>query len=316
MKKYLLFLLLVLFACQPGLRQTQLVDVHTGTSGLELKFFDTNLVDVFESSYFDMLIELRNHGAANINEGKYVWITEENYVVAEGRTSKGVFDLQGRTPYDPSGGFSVVESRMTAKLLPQLIKGYDTPVIFLACYPYKTNATVHVCIDTDIQQANPRKVCKPDTINLRGGQGAPVAIESVEQIFSRDQATGKIRPTFVINMRNLGNGHVVDSSLLDVACGSQGGLSLLRGTSVTGEIGSAGFNKVSVSASLPSGDLDCGVNPAILLEKGKDAAIICRVNDNALLDVSAGTFTSLLSIKINYGYVTSKSFMLTIKKFI
>ncbi len=76
------------------------------------------------------------------------------------------------------------------------------------CYAYATYANPEVCIDPDPYSTN-RKVCHPQKITFNGGNGAPVAVTSVEQ------ENTKRGIYFTINFENVGKGNIFDVGYLE-----------------------------------------------------------------------------------------------------
>ena len=76
------------------------------------------------------------------------------------------------------------------------------------CYQYTTFADPMVCIDPD-PNSDVRKVCTPKSKTWSGGNGAPVAITSIEQ----ENTPRKI--IFRINVKNIGRGTVYDPGKLE-----------------------------------------------------------------------------------------------------
>ncbi|HIH24426.1 TPA: hypothetical protein HA251_05305, partial [Candidatus Woesearchaeota archaeon] len=81
-------------------------------------------------------------------------------------------------------------------------------LLLTSCYQYTTFADPIICVDPDPTSEN-RKVCTPQSRTWGGGNGAPVAITSVEQ----ENTPRKI--IFHINVRNVGTGTVYDPGKLE-----------------------------------------------------------------------------------------------------
>lgn len=78
------------------------------------------------------------------------------------------------------------------------------PFLITNCYAYSTYAAPQVCIDPRPQDLEANKVCIPQRITYNGGNGAPVAVTSIEQ----ENTLHKVY--FDINIRNVGKGQVFD----------------------------------------------------------------------------------------------------------
>lgn len=79
-----------------------------------------------------------------------------------------------------------------------------TSVSFLitSCYVYSTYATPVVCIDPQPYSMN-KKACRPGVVELKGSQGAPVAVTRVTQ------ESGPTTIIFTIEITNVGDGDII-----------------------------------------------------------------------------------------------------------
>jgi hypothetical protein len=107
------------------------------------------------------------------------------------------FQLEGRSSYSPSGGMEVIEFPATILpgTIPPSLEEFRQRVMVTACFDYATHASEMVCIDPE-PYSNVKKACRPQTVSLGGGQGAPVAVTTIEQ------RPGRGRTTFVINIKH------------------------------------------------------------------------------------------------------------------
>ncbi len=80
--------------------------------------------------------------------------------------------------------------------------------LLTSCYQYTTFADPFVCVDP-YPESGGRKVCTPKSITWNGGNGAPVAVTSIEQ----ENTARKI--LFHINVKNIGTGQVYDPGRLE-----------------------------------------------------------------------------------------------------
>jgi hypothetical protein len=104
-------------------------------------------------------------------------------------------ELEGRNPNNPGGGMDVIEFPATIMTLPPSLEQFNQRMMITSCFDYATHASTMVCIDPE-PYSNVKKACKPQTVGLGGGQGAPVAITSIEQ------KPGRGRTTFTINIHH------------------------------------------------------------------------------------------------------------------
>jgi hypothetical protein len=105
------------------------------------------------------------------------------------------FELEGRSSNSPAGDMEVIEFPATILSLPPSLEEFRQRVMVTSCFDYATHASEMVCIDPE-PYSNVKKACKPTTVSLAGGQGAPVSITTIEQ------RPGRGRTTFVINVHH------------------------------------------------------------------------------------------------------------------
>jgi len=118
------------------------------------------------------------------------------------------FRLAGDT-YELPGGeleYFIYDGRIAE--WPPGLDQTDQKLLLTTCYQYTTYADPIVCIDPEPFSDN-RKVCQPRSRTWNGGNGAPVAITSIEQ----ENTPRKI--IFRINVRNVGGGTVYDPGELE-----------------------------------------------------------------------------------------------------
>lgn len=110
----------------------------------------------------------------------------------------------------PGGEMKVISFHGKIVSWPKGLDKTERPMPFLVtnCYVYSTFAAPQVCIDPDPYGAG-RKVCYPNKITYNGGNGAPVAITSIEQ------ENTKYRSYFRINIKNIGSGNVFDMGYIE-----------------------------------------------------------------------------------------------------
>jgi hypothetical protein len=84
----------------------------------------------------------------------------------------------------------------------------DTTFMVTNCYAYATYANPQICVDPEPFSEN-RKVCYPKKITFNGGNGAPVAVTTIEQENTRRGIY------FTITFQNVGQGNVFDVGYLE-----------------------------------------------------------------------------------------------------
>jgi len=299
----LLLVLVVLSGCQPGLLQrketARLPEVKTGTQGIELFLTPGSPPkEVYENSRFTMLAVLSNLGAHDVEDGIYSVSYEPQYVYLAKQQAQGHFAVRGKSEFNPQGQERLVNLQFDTKPLGPQTQSYTTTISFNACYPYQTIAPIIVCIDTDITRKLPGKVCAPKAQVLPGGQGAPVAVTMIEPRMLPADMPGRTMPEFVLTIKNLGKGSVVKQELYPEACSGR-------------PLGEDGWNIVGVNAELSGEPLTC--TPAkIKLKAEGDTKVVCRLENG--IDTRLGTYTTPLTVVLDYGYMTEISTQVKIMK--
>jgi hypothetical protein len=144
---------------------------------------------------------------------------------------------------------------------------------------------------------------------LPKGQGAPIAITRVEQKMMPHEEEDLIMPTYMIYVKNMGDGLPVELGLFEEACKATG-------------ISKEAWNVVGLNAYLSdrSNQLDCTPkyeNPPesmtgyIKLEHDEDF-IRCTLRQG--IPKSRGTYTTPLMIDMVYGYTFTVSKQVLVRK--
>ncbi len=285
-----LFLLLFLVACQMvpsqlpfGKQQVKaLPNILSGTSALQASFNKNSMSNIYMCQQANVFVDLKNAGASNISGAAYIFISEEQYLKPLDKKS-GVFSLEGKSLYNPNGGIAQLSFKLENKGLPPQLESYSSPLIFQACYKYQTVANAQICIDPDISNLKRGKVCSVQPVSLSGGQGAPVAVVRVEPLMVPEK--DKVKPMLAVYVKNLGDGAVISQENAELAC---------SGKKVTLS------STVALRAEMFGVELDCP--DSVRLEPQGETRIICS---STALSSSADTFSTVLLVQLDYGYVTT-----------
>jgi len=297
--KKIVVLFLFLVACQfaqlPAKKIPEAIPIYTGTSALEASFNPATMSNMIMCQQSDIYVDVKNTGAQDIKDGTYSFITEDQYLTPVTERQKK-FSLEGKSQFNPKGGFDQIHLRVkNLGILPQF-ETYNPEIIFQACYKYTTSAAAQVCVDPDVANLNPRKACRPEPVLLPNGQGAPVAVTKIEP-YMVPEGDG-VTPVFAIYVQNLGFGAVVRPEGAEAACTGGTGLQLL--------------SYANVHAFLQNKELVCDPNP-VKIESTQERRFICQRKE-MLYGPSAGTFSAVLTIQLEYGYVNSLALPLTITR--
>ncbi len=294
--KWLSILLLLLVACQVQTFQKVPVapDYNVGTDGLRVGFNPASNSDISLCGQANVYADLNNRGVFDIDGGTFNFIFDNRFFTAP--DAKGVLALERKSVYNPRGGDVRKVLQLRNIGMPEQFEFYSSPVIFQACYAYQTRASVPVCIDPDVLNLNSKKVCVPEVKSLSGGQGAPVAITRVETLMG--PSGDDVVPSFIIHLQNVGNGQIVDVDGIGAACGSD-----ISDRSVLSSV-------AVVSAKLQDKDLVCSPLPVSF--RSGEARVSCMTDDS--YGLTQGTFSTVLSVQVDYGYVQSASFPVNVKR--
>jgi len=303
MKKTIILVVLVLMlaGCRfMGERKDtlQLPEVNIGTQGVELSFSPGSPPpEVYENSPFTMLVTLSNLGTSDIEEGVYSTSYDKQYLYVSPQQAIGRYRVRGKSIFMPQGDERQVALRFDAKALGPQMQRYPALIAFNTCYPYTTTAPVIACIDTDFTGRERNKVCVPQPQALPQGQGAPVAVASVEQRMLPHELPNRVIPEFVLTLQNKGTGDVVSAPLFREACSGR-------------PLGEDGWNMIAVEAMLADDLLTCTPTPVKLKKQG-DTKVVCRAQDGI---EARGTYTELLTVTLNYGYINTITTQVNIVK--
>ena len=321
-----IFMVLAVTGCMGGGGRppVQGLKIYEGIEGVTVKFMEQSPPDeVFLGDTFPLSLEIRNSGAYDIEDGAFVLGIEKNYISAPAEFTKELnyFTLTGRKSYDPVGGIDRKIIQLKAHQLDPQMETLTTNIALTTCYPYETQATAQMCIDTDIfNQRQEEKVCQSGTLNmgtiqvegqeLPKGQGAPIAITKIEpKMLPHNVSEELIMPSFMIYVRNMGDGLPVDIDVYGDACTATG-------------VPTRAWNVVGARVYLSdkSSQLDCtpkldyqtsGKEGYIKLEKDEDF-IRCTLKEG--IPKARGTYTTPLMIELEYGYTFTISKKVLIRK--
>ena len=280
-------------------------DIRKGTDGLDMEFLTNAPPErVFEDGRFPISLRLKNEGATDIEEGILIFASEKSYVnVSLESKERQEFIIKGKSIYSPVGDEEFIQVNPQAKKISAQSETHPSTIFATACYPYNTTLGTSVCIDTDIiDEVKGKKACNVKDLTFSEGQGAPVAITKIEtRMLPQDD--NKVKPHFIIFIENKGNGEVVNSSKLDLACSSSG-------------LNYTDFNTITITASLPQGPLKCSENvdtgPTAVRLREKEDIVRCTLESG--IDIGRDAYTAPLKIELNYGYTFTISKDIIIEK--
>ena len=297
MKKQLIMILLLLLislslGCTRGEPKRYDIDVHTGTQGLVLRFLPQTPPNiVYSGEGMDIQVEISNKGAYTTNGLLYLTGFDKS-IIEVGSNSITIDSISGKEEYMREGGKGIIAVSDISVGLPPGVDDYPTKIEAIACYNYKTMATIPICID-----GNPRvdthDSCKPTNVG-GGSQGAPVAVSSVQV----EPGYGKLR--LVLTIKNVDNGIIINQD--------DGSCPFGYKYDVLGNIKENTFEAYLGKDTGPI-DLQCNPTSNIKVTDGS-AKIYCQAN----VDTETAAYITPLTVNFEYGYKNSISTSLEIRK--
>ena len=294
------------------------VDIRKGTDGIKMEFLpNAPPQNVFAESGFPISLRLKNAGASDIPEDNKGTLQIERGIVIFGfekayldipniPQGKVLFDVKGKSIYAPLGDEEFISVNAKAGAVGPQSEKHPTTIFATACYPYETVFGASACIDPDIiGEGKGQKACIVKDLAFTGGQGAPVAVTKVEtRMLPQDD--GKIKPHFLIYVKNAGNGQVVNISKIDRACSSE-------------PLDYKDFNTLKVNATLSGAELDC--DPADGMQKtaevrlrDKEDLIRCTYDEDGGINAGSDAYVAPLRVELDYGYTFTISKNIIIEK--
>lgn len=298
----LLFLLVSLsFGCTRGEPRRSDVNIHTGTDGLVLKFLPQTPPNIaYSGETMDIQVEISNKGAYPVNNGLlYFTGFDKSIIDLGGYEYVSIPLIESKAEYLREGGKDVIilsdQEYMGDEIdvsLPPGVDNYQTRIEAIACYTYKTTATIPICID-----ANPRidthDACKPTNVG-GGSQGAPISVSNVQV----EPGYGKLR--LILTLNNVGNGVVINTDSCPFGYKYN-------------ELG----NLEGLEVNLEGITLLCNPDTNVKLSGGS-AKVYCQADITELLasnnNAGTGAYMSPLTINFDYGYKNSIFTTLEIRK--
>jgi hypothetical protein len=284
--------------------------IHKGTQGLVMAFSQSAPPDKLYAAEegmnvsFPVVISMANQGAYDIKGGYIAMSLESNYLKLNrwkledsafqlgARGERIIFNLEGRKATQSLGSSAVATAFINSLPLDRLTEQHTTTIIATACYEYRTQASAEVCIDTDPYNLKAtEKPCTPQTLNLAGGQGAPIEVTKVEQT-SLMADDGSIRPQFLIHVKNSGRGVPVIHGKADEACSSE--------ALGKDDINVLDITEISFSQySLKKGQILC--NPDKLKLKNNEGYFKCTLEPKIMTN-DLPAFSTALYVQLDYAY--------------
>lgn len=184
-------------------------DIYTGTTGMTMNFMaNAPPSKVYSGDSMEVVVELKNKGVYPDSDsfvGK-LEISGFDKAAINGNWDGGNVippRLRGKTQYNQEGGYETMTYKAEDIRVPFDYDKYSTDIVINTCYKYRTIASPTVCIDpSPYKLVQEKKVCTIGDKSL-GSQGAPVAVDRIEQEVSSDKLY------FRIYIKNVEGGSVI-----------------------------------------------------------------------------------------------------------
>jgi hypothetical protein len=237
----------------------------------------------------DIDVEYANHGRLLIAMLQSVDFT---------RTYGIEYLLAGNNYEYPGGETRYVNFRGNVYAWPPGLDKTDQTFLVTNCYMYATYAAPVVCIDPS-PFSESRKVCTPQAYSGTSGQGAPVAVNYIEQENTPRQAV------FTIHIKNTGGGRVYNPGMLEV-CSPY---SPVRITS--NELNVVFIGDIRVSGDLQR--LECTPNDFVRLDPKTGEGIVTCSYDIPYSGLKSA-YKAPLVVELWYGYEKTIEKRVSIKR--
>ncbi len=200
-----------------GSNKVTVEDHLKGEDALVISLEDPRTITVSPGERIFYGLSMENKGATDITSMTTLFSGFDPAYISAGFSGSAPSSLEGKTQYGPGQrDFYSVEG--SASEIQGLRLNQD--ITLNICYPYKTQATFEVCVDAN-GRADPNGCPRDSQYTLSGGQGGPIAIDSVTYN-ARRTADGS-QGTFVLHFSQLSSANnmlIVDDSKTSSYCQS------------------------------------------------------------------------------------------------
>ncbi len=285
-----LLFILILTGCSGQWDRSSSPDaiIFRGTEGISLEFVrGVPPPQITEDNSFDVQVRLHNRGTYDVINEDFIelFLTYDSAMLRRtelqgmGYLDSGQVQLFGRSHSFQQGEQDFFNlARFQARPIQGNFETNQAAVHVGVCYPYQTSFSTQVCIDTSVSGVDQRtQVCSfVPRMTFSQGQGAPVAVTSLETSF--DVIGAYVKPVFTFTIENRQSGIV---NLPDSLCTET-------------EL----VNRLSFQAELGDEPLDC---PSELFFQDGRATVTCLVPTEGFLATAANYETTINAV-LSYTY--------------
>ena len=274
-------------------------ETFIGNDGLVLSFQEGSPPrEVYADTSFDIIVEMHNRGALNIDKGT-ARLNIPKYFGVEGK-KLSLMGISGKDVY-PGGEMEQIKWEGIKSTIAKPTKNYNAVPTVHICYEGTVIATPIVCISPRAGGPILEGECKVGRKTYSEGFGGPVTVSSItENVVYIDETDNQMR--YRIEFKNVGGGDIIDRGDKVNACSL--GESDKKISEIEVEVG---WSEGNLFTCTSSGD------------KGTKSVVIMREGEGSLACESdkvpnADHYSLPLYIKMDYGYVESIKKSFTLKK--
>ncbi len=300
------FILLFIFGCSLSNSGTKVEkELYKGNSGVVINLISALPEEVYEGETLNYIIKIENKGPYKVNNAKLLLSVEKGYMEFIDKTNVNEvrnINLEGKTLANTFDDFEVFEKSIKTKQIDEQSEYHDIMIMSNFCYDYEGIAIADICIDTDPNNLKSTdKLCNlKENIGLSGGQGGPLVITSIETRMLTDNEY--IMPQFKVHFQNQGLGTVIKKGYVDQVCNKNPLESDVYNFISLRDISFSTYNK---------NHFECF--PPELALRNEEDSITCTLK-SGLISKNSPSYQTPLNIEIDYGYITSITKPIKIKK--
>lgn len=270
--------------------------IATGTEGLVMRFLpDQPPAKVYTGAPLTFLVEVWNRGTHRVSGAEFYLTGYDKMMIPSLRDRVQIAeDLEGKSQYNPQGGFTTLTFESSDVTLPTSMPSYRPTFLLTACYPYQTTATPLVCVDPNPQDTVSDKACMTQKNYATGSQGAPVSVQNVEAESNPSYMYFRIHVANTAGGTDQASGTVYDMDALH-KCPDQ--------------LTYSDLNTIQYQVDLGGTPLSCEPKNGEIRLVNNQAILFCKY----AYTQSGGAYQTPLNIKLFYGYKSSTSKLLEIE---
>jgi len=280
--------------------------IYRGTDGIVINFAkDMPPSIVYDVEPMTLGFEVRNKGAKDatlvhlfISGIDPAWLDSATVDSAAASTLKtdgiDAKTIEGKELVRGEGGYRLVTVQLKKKELSAGTDTYKPNIVVNACYKYATIANPIICVDPEpFKGTAGSKACKISDVLIASGQGAPIAVTKVEETM-----IGGEKPELQLRIfvENVGKGTAF-YTLPDT--NTKANTYDCRNFDITS------LNKIKATVA----GFTCTPSDTLQLIEGK-GILFCKKTPEA----ASAAYTMPINIQLDYGYMSSASQLVEIKK--